>query len=228
MGVGSTVVDGLTDNPVERPVRVVIVARQPVARLGWREVLAEEGDLRVAGVAGMESAEAIRDLTPAVVMAINSGDDLASIVPLASELGESGIPLVVVGPLPSVGFASLLRVGVRGVLPDTSSSEEVTAALIGAARGLLVLAPSLAGGIAAALATPEAQAGDGPVEKLTEREAEVLELMALGLANKAIARRLGISEHTVKFHVGSILAKLGAVSRTEAVTVAARKGLLAL
>ena len=228
MGSGSAVVDGPSDSPVDRPVRVVVVSRQPVARLGWREVLAEEGDLRVVGVAGMESAETIRDLTPAVVMAVNGGDDLASIIPLASELGESGIPLVVVGPLPSVGLASLFRVGVRGVLPDTSSSEEVTAALIGAARGLLVLAPSLAGAIAAALATPEAQAGDGEVEKLTEREAEVLELLALGLANKAIARRLGISEHTVKFHVGSILAKLGAVSRTEAVTVAARKGLLAL
>jgi len=221
-------VDALSENLVARPVWVVVVARQPVARLGWREVLAESGDLRIVGVAGMESGNGIRELLPAAVLAVNGGDDLPAIIPLAGELGETGIPIVVVGPLPTAGLASLLRAGIRGVLPESASADEVAAALVGAARGLLVLAPSLAGGIATALTTPEAQVGDGEVESLTEREAEVLELLALGLANKAIARRLGISEHTVKFHVGSIFAKLGAVSRTEAVTVAARKGLLAL
>jgi DNA-binding NarL/FixJ family response regulator len=63
---------------------------------------------------------------------------------------------------------------------------------------------------------------------LTERELEVLPLLALGLPNKAVAQRLGISEHTVKFHVGAILSKLGAASRTEAVMIAARRGLLPL
>jgi DNA-binding NarL/FixJ family response regulator len=65
-------------------------------------------------------------------------------------------------------------------------------------------------------------------EPLTERETEVLELLALGLPNKTIAQRLRISEHTAKFHVGSIMAKLGAASRTEAVALAARRGLLVL
>ncbi|HEX5417861.1 MAG TPA: response regulator transcription factor [Chloroflexota bacterium] len=212
----------------DRPVRVVVIARQPVARLGWREVLAEASGLLVVGVAGVESTEGIAELLPDAVLAVNGGDDLRAITPLAGELGESGVPVVVVGPLPEISLAGLLRAGVRGVLPDSASPDEVALALVGAARGLLVLSPSLAGIIANGLATPEAQAGEVGVESLTEREAEVLELLALGLANKAIARRLGISEHTVKFHVGSILAKLGAVSRTEAVTVAARKGLLAL
>ena len=71
-------------------------------------------------------------------------------------------------------------------------------------------------------------AGAEGEEPLTEREREVLDLMALGLPNKTIAARLGISEHTVKFHVGSVMAKLGAASRTEAVTHAIRQGLLAL
>jgi DNA-binding NarL/FixJ family response regulator len=75
---------------------------------------------------------------------------------------------------------------------------------------------------------PELEVGEAALEPLTQREQEVLELLALGLANKGIARRLGISEHTVKFHVGSILAKLEVGSRTEAVSVAARRGLLAL
>ena len=65
-------------------------------------------------------------------------------------------------------------------------------------------------------------------EELTPREVEVLSLLSEGIPNKTIARRLGISEHTVKFHVGSVLSKLGASSRTEAVTIAARRGLILL
>jgi DNA-binding CsgD family transcriptional regulator len=67
-----------------------------------------------------------------------------------------------------------------------------------------------------------------PTQPLTPREIEVLGMLAEGLGNKTIARRLGISEHTVKFHVGSILAKLDASSRTEAVTLGARRGLIML
>jgi len=218
------------ENLSEQPIPVVVAARQAVARLGWREVLAESGDLRIVGVAGLESGDSVRDMGPSAVLAIDGGDDLASIARLAADLSETGVPLVVVGPLPTSGLANLLRAGVRGILPETSSVDEVAAALSGATRGLLVLAPALAGSIVAALGRGlETSTGaSAEVESLTDREAEVLDLLALGLANKAIARRLGISEHTVKFHVGSILAKLGAVSRTEAVTIAARKGLLAL
>ena len=80
----------------------------------------------------------------------------------------------------------------------------------------------------ATLPLPEIQTASEEDEPLTEREQEVLGLVALGLPNKTIAARLHISEHTVKFHVGSILAKLDAGSRTEAVTRAARRGLLTL
>ena len=68
----------------------------------------------------------------------------------------------------------------------------------------------------------------GPAEKLTDRELEVLELLAEGVGNREIAARLGVSEHTVKFHISSILGKLGAESRTEAVTLGVRKGLIVL
>ena len=219
--------DTPNENLIDRPTRVVVIARQAVARLGWRELLAESADLQVVGVAGLESSDAVRDLRPSAVLAVDGGDDLTAIAQLAADLAESGVPVVVVGPLPTTGLASLLRAGVRGILPDTSGVDEVAAALGGAARGLLVLAPALGGSIVAALGRgPEAQVGASTeVENLTEREAEVLDLMALGLANKAIARRLGISEHTVKFHVGSVLAKLGAASRTEAVATALRRGL---
>jgi zinc/manganese transport system substrate-binding protein len=98
-------------------------------------------------------------------------------------------------------------------------------ALRAVAAGLVVLDPRAAPALVAAaprLAT------ESPAESLTARERDVLALVAQGLPNKTIAQRLAISEHTVKFHVGAILAKLGAASRTEAVRLAARRGLIAL
>ncbi|MBM3140680.1 MAG: response regulator transcription factor, partial [Chloroflexi bacterium] len=74
----------------------------------------------------------------------------------------------------------------------------------------------------------ELEGADGPAAPLTEREFEVLRLVAAGLPNTGVALELGISEHTVKFHLEAVLSKLGARSRTEAVTLAARRGLLAL
>jgi DNA-binding NarL/FixJ family response regulator len=97
----------------------------------------------------------------------------------------------------------------------------MAAALAAAARGLAVLDPAVADGF---IRPPE----DAPAEGLTAREGEVLALLAEGLSNKAIAARLGISEHTAKFHVNAILAKLGAESRAAAIVKAARLGLVAL
>jgi DNA-binding NarL/FixJ family response regulator len=97
----------------------------------------------------------------------------------------------------------------------------VAAALAAVARGLTVLDPAVA---ADWIRPPE----DAPGGGLTAREAEVLGLLAEGLSNKGIAARLGISEHTAKFHVNAILAKLGAESRSAAIVKAARLGLVAL
>jgi DNA-binding NarL/FixJ family response regulator len=99
---------------------------------------------------------------------------------------------------------------------------ELTAAVHAAAAGLIALDPAMAG--AAGIHTHVRNQAES--DALTAREREVLHLVAEGLPNKAIARQLGISEHTAKFHVGSLLGKLGAASRTEAVTIATRRGLL--
>jgi len=104
--------------------------------------------------------------------------------------------------------------GAAGVLPLSASPQELAAAIEAVAAGLLVTHP----------ATRSAPV----LEELTPREIEVLRLLADGDGNKTIAYRLGISEHTVKFHVSSILAKLGAGSRTEAVTLGLRRGLILL
>ncbi len=117
-----------------------------------------------------------------------------------------------------------------GALPRDAGGEEIIAATTAVAGGLTVLDRRLATEALAAIARPRiafeaAQTSDEP---LTAREREVLQLLAQGIPNKQIAQRLRISEHTVKFHVSAIMAKLGAASRTEAVTTAARRGLLLL
>lgn len=147
--------------------------------------------------------------------------------------------------------AEALRAGVRGVLPRGAGAAEILAAVEGAAAGLVVVHPDLAeallaapngGGILGAL--PNAAGRDGrdggapgdgggsgggaAPQPLTPRESEVLAMLAEGLGNKQIAPRLGITEHTVKYHIASIFAKLGASSRTEAVAIGARRGLVML
>jgi DNA-binding NarL/FixJ family response regulator len=116
----------------------------------------------------------------------------------------------------------LLRAGALGVLLRSVDGERLVAALRAVAVGLGVFDPALLSTLLAARAAPE------DALSLTPREAEVLSLMAQGLSNKLIADRLKISDHTAKFHVNAILTKLGAETRTEAVVLAARRGLLML
>ena len=115
------------------------------------------------------------------------------------------------------------RAGVRAVLGHDASADEIAAAVTATRAGLLVLHPGALSGASASatLARPDAST-------LTTREMEILEMMAEGMRNRAIAGRLKISRHTVKFHVASILTKLAARSRTEAVTLGVRRGLISL
>jgi DNA-binding NarL/FixJ family response regulator len=119
-----------------------------------------------------------------------------------------------------------LRAGVRGILPRDLSAAQLATALNAIAQGFAVLHPGefqfQGTGAVAANATADL------VETLTAREREVLQMLAQGRGNKEIAARMKISEHTVKFHVASILGKLGASTRTEAVSVALRRGLVLL
>ena len=118
------------------------------------------------------------------------------------------------------------------VLPTTATAEEILAAVEAALAGLVVLPRDALDIFEETLPTQEANHESAALDRepltetLTPRERQILELMAEGLGNKEIAWRLKISEHTVKFHVSSILAKLDASSRTEAVTQGLRRGLL--
>jgi DNA-binding CsgD family transcriptional regulator len=120
--------------------------------------------------------------------------------------------------------AEAIRAGVRAVLPADVGAAEILAAIEGAAAGMALIDPRELEGL---LATAPQPAAETPTA-LTARELEVLRMLADGAANKTIAWKLNISEHTVKFHVAQILAKLHAGTRTEAVTRGIRQGLILL
>jgi DNA-binding NarL/FixJ family response regulator len=115
-----------------------------------------------------------------------------------------------------------------GVLSQEASQEELLAALHALGQGLIVGEPSMLVSLMGPALLANERLLDGSLETLTERELEVLQLLAQGLANKQIAGRLGISAHTVKFHISSIYGKLGATNRTEAVRIGLKIGLILL
>ena len=207
---------------------VVVVAAYPSVRAGLHALIAGEPGIAVLATradAGEEDGPDAPARPDALLVDVEPGrTDLPA--RLARRFPEAAQVLLLDGPdsyRPPDGdagqpWAALLK---------DAGADEITAALRAVMQGLVVLHPAIArltGPRPALTARPDADLE----EPLTERETEVLQLLSLGLPNKSIAARLGISEHTAKFHVGSIMAKLGAASRTEAVAQAARRGLLIL
>lgn len=119
----------------------------------------------------------------------------------------------------------LLKAGVRSILPRDSDEEAIVSAIYAVYSGHVLLSSEAAEQLAATYGDSDPRPNDA-TEEITPREGEVLLMLAEGLSNKDIATRLGISDHTVKFHISSILAKLGASTRTEAVTLGIRRGLI--
>lgn len=209
MGRGASAVLLLLDLPDAGPLRVLVVARDPLvgdalgARLG-------------AGAGG--------DGAPDVVL-WDAGLDAAAGRTLDALLPDRTAPVLALVP-DEEGVAGAWAAGARGILRRDAPASDLAAALFAVARGLVVLeAPLAEGALALGDAPPLDLTG---VEPLTPREREVLALVAEGLPNKLVADRLGVSERTAKFHVGQILQKLGAQSRTEAVMRGARLGLVVL
>lgn len=199
--------------------RVLIVADDPLARRGLALLLDDVPGCTVVAASSSQDPPA----GGADVIVWDLGWDPPDGLALEGVTGFStAVPLVMLLP---EGFdpAAVQAAGVMGYLRRDLDAERLAAALVAAAQGLVVLDPEYALAL-----LPESAAPLEFSEALTPREHEVLQLLAEGLSNRAIGHRLGISEHTVKFHVNAILGKLGAQSRTEAVVQATRLGLILL
>ena len=211
-------------------IRVFIVAASPLVRAGLENLLAARDVEVVGSTATMETlAGQLSDAAPDVVLMDSSGEPVE---PMLESILASGLAadlrVVLLGDgMTAATSTDALRGGIHAALPGDISPEQLIAALQAAANGLLVLHPSHASEGLPAGSAPQ-RALDELAESLTRRELEVLQMLAAGLSNKEIAARLSISEHTVKFHVASILGKLGAASRTEAVSLGIRRGLVLL
>ncbi len=207
---------------------VLIVAPYSSVRAGLRTLLAEAEDCRVVGEVG-GSGDLLRALSesrPAVVLCDYLPTDGPEIL---TAVAENGAALVVLGD-GEAGYRELAGSDLSGwaYLRKEADGDEIAGAVRAVSAGLVVLDRLLAPSFCPPLPFAPPQESLLPDETLTPREREVIQLMAQGLPNKNIAARLSISLHTVKFHVASILAKLSANSRTEAVTQGARRGLVTL
>jgi DNA-binding NarL/FixJ family response regulator len=211
-------------------IRVFIVAPSSVARAGLRSMVAD---------AGFEAIGSTPDLASLDEALLESELDILLVDGLhdASVGGRGGLALADVAEQAAVVLLAdqpdqaqvgqAFRNGVRAVLPREISTHQLQAALQAVAAGLMVVHPAE---VSTLLPTPTSSATEiAPLaEPLTKREREVLQMLATGLGNKEIAARLVISDHTAKFHVASILGKLGASTRTEAVAIGIRHGLILL
>jgi len=206
-----------------------IVEESPLARRRLEDLVRGAGVEIISSASEfgeLEDRFADDDLPSGVIVTSAESAQLAAILEqsVSSDL-FNGAPVVVFADaaIPPYDAAAAIRIGARAVLSTELSRGRILAALEAVSQGFVVTAPA---------ANPVRGAAPPPVgslelvEPLTSRELEVLRLLALGLANKQIAARLNISDHTVKFHVAAILGKLGAASRTEAVAIGMRSGLI--
>jgi NarL family two-component system response regulator YdfI len=211
-------------------IRVFIVAASPLSRAGLQGMLADSRFDIAASAADLESFSGqLVDAEPDVVLVEAAADTHEELLN-ALEAGELAreYPVVVLSEhMKAAWISETFRTGVRAVLPREVTPEQLRAALEAAAAGLVVVHPSEVNAVLPAPAALSSPARELP-EPLTPREREVLQMISAGLSNKEIAGHLSISEHTVKFHVASILGKLGASSRTEAVSIRIRHGLVLL
>jgi len=208
--------------------RILILADDPLARAGLAALLAQQPGCQVTGQApaNADPAAEIDAARPDVVV-WDLGWTPEDALERLAELGAPPVLALLPGGDAAASLASQAwRAGARGLLNRNAAPEAILAAAHSLAAGLIVLERGLASDLLLPAAPDSAAAS--LVEPLTPRENQVLQLLAEGLTNGAIAQRLAISEHTVKFHVNAILGKLAAQSRADAVMRATRLGLILL
>lgn len=209
-------------------IRVLVWAKSAVMRAGLEALARADNRFEVVSserrTADLQMM--IRELSPDVVLL--DGIDERTTSALAKFIGNANAPtsLVLIDQIRRANILHILQSGARGLLLREAHAENITEALAAVHHGLVVLSPEVLDALAPAVGELPSDDEVPPGEPLTAREIEVLGLLADGASNREIARRMQISEHTVKFHVSSILNKLGAATRTEAVTRGYKEGLI--
>ncbi|MCP3163218.1 LuxR C-terminal-related transcriptional regulator [Myxococcus qinghaiensis] len=208
------------------PLRLALVAEDPLARGALSRVLGDQGSelLTVASGTQVELESTRGDAFDVVLWdtGLRLSESEARV-----EAPDLGAPVLALVADEAAGELALTA-GAKGLLFRDVTPTPLTAALLAVARGLVVFDPGLSELRASTRSTAALGSSALGPDALTPREREVLALLAEGLSNKAIADRLSISEHTAKFHVNAVLGKLGVQRRTEAVVRAARMGLVTL
>ncbi len=207
-------------------IRIVIADDHSVVRQGLRMLLTLDPELEVAGEAsnGAQALQLARELQPDVVlmdMLMPVMDGIEATSAIRRELPDTEV-LALTSALDDDIVVGAVRAGAIGYLLKNTDAPDVIRAIKAAAAGQVQLSPEAAGLLMREIHPLAAPMGSEP---LTERETDVLRLLARGLANKEIARELQIGEKTVKTHVSNILAKLGVQSSTQAALQAGRMGL---
>jgi two-component system, NarL family, response regulator LiaR len=204
------------------PIRVIVADDHEVVRHGLRAFLSVDTDLELIGEAadGREAVELTGHLKPDVVLmdlVMPGMDGIAATAAIHRDYPEVAV-IALTSAVQAASVADAVRAGATGYLLKNASVQDLQRGIRAAAAGQVFLSPE-----AAAQLVRQVKAPEGP-ERLTPREVEVLRLMALGRANKQIARELGVGEETVKTHVRKILSKLHASSRTQAALYAIQTG----
>jgi DNA-binding NarL/FixJ family response regulator len=206
-------------------IRILLVDDHPIVRQGLTAALEDAPDLRVVGAAGSaeEALTLVAGVRPDVVLLdleLPGMDGVEAIPRLIAASPGTGVLVFTVYDSEE-RVLSAIRSGAAGYLLKGATAAEIAGAARTVAGGGSVLAPQVAARLVGAVRSPRAVGGE-----LTDRQREVLRLIADGLPGKQIARSLGISERTVKFHTAALLRKLGADNRAQAVALAAQRGLL--
>jgi two-component system, NarL family, response regulator LiaR len=210
-------------NSGQSTARVLIVSRQPIVRHGLQALLQGQPDLAVIGEAddGAEAVRLARQLRPSLVLidlTTRAIDGLSATRSICAELRDTRV-IVMLGDNDDVAAVESVRAGAVACLRRDARVEDLLHAIRSADSDQVVLPTRAAARLVRSM---------GRHEALSERETEVMFLIARGLANKQVARELGITQSTVKCHVSGILTKLGLPSRTQVALYAARTGLVAL
>ncbi len=208
-------------------IRVLIGARSEVVRAGLASLLTADPRFQVVGTFSIDDLTRVEDLQPEVVLLdLDSPSDESLLAAIQSGGALVNSSLMILTEDPESLAADVLGSGLRAILPRYATPEEIIAAIQAAATGLVALHPDVFDSMLSRIRPGQQSELDPSGQILTPREIEVLRMIAEGLGNKKIASKLSISDHTVKFHISSIFAKLGASNRAEAVTLGIRHGLI--